>query len=115
MGRKPCRRETCQPSNKERKGIVCPIAQLVEHGSIDPKPVVRARFESHPRALTVYSRLGWPAAGGSGRAEGQLTSVSRGGPCPAMGYVKLSLLNSADYPEFPDRTVGVRTCATSYA
>ena len=32
-----------------------------------------------------------------------------------MGYVKLSLLNYADYPEFPDRTVGVRTCATSYA
>ena len=31
------------------------------------------------------------------------------------GHVKLSLLNYAVYPEFPDRTVEVRTCATSYA
>ena len=53
--------------------MYAPVAQLVEPWSIEPKPVVRARFESHPRALTVYSRLGWPAAGGIGRTEGRLT------------------------------------------
>ena len=30
-------------------------------------------------------------------------------------HVKLSLLNSFDYPEYPDRKVGTRACATSSA
>ena len=35
-------------------------------------------------ALAICSWLGLPAVGGSGRAKGKLTSVERGGPCPAM-------------------------------
>ena len=31
------------------------------------------------------------------------------------GHVKLSILNSPNSPEFPDRTVGARACATSTA
>ena len=45
-----------------------------------------------------------------GRASGrsQLKSVS-GTDCVRLyGHVKLSLLNSADYPEYPDRKVGAR-------
>ena len=34
--------------------------------------------------LAVCSWLGLPAVSGSGRAQGKLTSVERGGPCPAM-------------------------------
>ena len=40
------------------------------------------------------------------------------GPRSAMratGHVKLSLLNSADYPEYPDRKVAARACVTSSA
>ena len=32
-----------------------------------------------------------------------------------VGTLKLSLLNSADYQEYPDRKVGTRACATSSA
>ena len=35
-------------------------------------------------ALAVCSWLGLPAVGGSGGTQGKLTSVERGGPCPAM-------------------------------
>ena len=35
-------------------------------------------------AFAVCSWLGLPAVGGSGRAQGKLTSVERGGPCPAI-------------------------------
>ena len=35
-------------------------------------------------ALAVCSLLGLLAVCGSGRAQGKLTSVERGGPCPAM-------------------------------
>ena len=53
---------------------------------------------------------------GQGHEVTQVGSNGRtDGPCPAMGHVKLSLLNSADYPEYPDRKVGARTCATSFA
>ena len=46
-------------------------------------PVVRARFEPLRRSLFAPD-WGLPAVGGSGRAQGKLTSVERGGPCPAM-------------------------------
>ena len=72
-------------------------------------------FEPQLELSYICSRLGWPAAGGSGRTEGQLTSVSGEDRVRLCGHVKLSLLNPAEYPEFPDRTVGVRTCATSFA
>ena len=52
----------------------CWIAELT--GSESP---VRAAS-----ALATCSWLGLPAVGGSGRAKGKLTSVERGGPCPAM-------------------------------
>ena len=35
-------------------------------------------------ALAVCSWLGLSTVGGNGRAQGKLTSVERGGPCPAM-------------------------------
>ena len=35
-------------------------------------------------ALAICPWLGLPAVGGSGRAQGKLTSVERGGSCPAM-------------------------------
>ena len=45
--------------------------------------------------------------------------LTEGLRCPwkwgLCGHVKLSLLNSAAYPEYPDRKVGVRACATSSA
>ena len=50
---------------------------------------------------------------GSGRS--QLKSVSGAGRVRLCGHVKLSLLNSADYQEYPDRKVGARACATSSA
>ena len=39
--------------------------------------------------------------------------MSRADRARLCGHVKLSLLNSADYPEYPDRKVGARACATS--
>ena len=45
---------------------------------------------------------GWPAVSGSDRITGQMKSVS-------------STLNFAVFPEFPDRAVEVKTCATSLA
>ena len=56
------------------KVIMCWIAELT--GSESP---VRAAS-----ALAICSWLGLPAVGGSGRAKGKLTSVERGGPCPAL-------------------------------
>ena len=50
---------------------------------------------------------------GSGRSL-QLKSVSRTDRVRLCGHVKLSFLNS-DYPEYPDRKVGVRACATNSA
>ena len=44
---------------------------------------------------------GW----GSGPINGQVTSVSGAARVRLCGYVKRSSLNSADYLEFPDRTV----------
>ena len=43
---------------------------------------------------------------GSGRIDGQVRSVSGAGRVRLRGHVKRSTLNSADYLEFPDRTVG---------
>ena len=39
----------------------------------------------------------------------------RGGPCPALMGTLNVRLNSAVHPEFPDRAVEARTCATSLA
>ena len=52
---------------------------------------------------------------GRGSGRSQLKSVSGTDRVRLCGHVKLSLLNSADYPEYPDRKVGVRACATSSA
>ena len=49
----------------------------------------------------------------SGRS--QFKSLSGADRVRLCGQVKLPLLNSADYPEYPDRKVGVRACATSSA
>ena len=50
------------------------------------------------------------------RQRPQPVEVSeRGGRVRLCGHVKLSLLNSADYQEYPDRKVGARACATSSA
>ena len=49
--------------------------------------VVVADSESSVRvasALTICSRLGWPAVGGSGRFLRSGDVCERGGPCPAM-------------------------------
>ena len=64
-----------------------------------------------------YLLLTDPVVGGSGRAQGKITSVQRGGPCPAtnVGFVKLFVSNYAGYlpgawkrcVEFPNRTVEV--------
>ena len=78
----------------------CWIAELT--GSESP---VRAAL-----ALAICSWLVLPAVGGSGHAKGKLTSVERGGPCPAVGTC-----GHVGYLEFPDRTVEPRTSATSSA
>ena len=52
---------------------------------------------------------------GRGSGRSQLKSVSGTDRVRLCGHVKLSLINSADYPEYPDRKVGVRACATSSA
>ena len=66
---------------------------------------------------SIYETPDWDGpVGGSNR--GQLKSVEWDGPCPALmgsGHVKLSILNSPNNPELPDRTVGARASATSNA
>ena len=52
---------------------------------------------------------------GRGSGRSQLKSVSGTDRVRLCGHVKLSPLNSADYPEYPDRKVGLRACATSSA
>ena len=49
--------------------ISAPVAQLVERWHYDPTG-------SENPTVAICSRLRWPAAGGSGRTEGELTSVS---------------------------------------
>ena len=53
----------------------------------DPVVAARVRVAS---ALAICSRLGWPAAGGSGRTKGQYTSVSGADRVQSWGHVKLS-------------------------
>ena len=52
---------------------------------------------------------------GRGSGCSQLKSVSGADRVRLCGHVKLSLLNSADYQEYPDRKVWARACATSSA
>ena len=52
---------------------------------------------------------------GRGSGRGELKPVSGADRVRLCGHVKLSLLNSADNPEYPDRKVGARACATSSA
>ena len=52
---------------------------------------------------------------GRGSGRSQLKSVSGADRARLCGHVKLLLLNSADYQEYPDRKVGARACATSSA
>ena len=47
---------------------------------------------------------------GRGSGRSQLKSASGTDRVRLCGHVKLSLLNSVDYPEYPDRKVGVRAC-----
>ena len=57
------------------------------------------------RVQRLVSRV-WPAIGNSGFSR--LDDVSRAERVASgCGYVKISPQNSADYPEFPDRTKGV--------
>ena len=89
-----------------------PIAQSGEHWIAEltgsESPVWAAS------ALAVCSWLGLPAIGGSGLKASW--RQSRGaGRVRLCGHVKLSSLNPAGYLEFTDRTVEVRTCATSSA
>ena len=66
---------------QDRRCFPAPVAQLGEcwiaelTGSECP---VRAAS-----TIAICSWLGLPAVGGSGRGKGKLTSVERGGPCPA--------------------------------
>ena len=87
------------------------------------------RSVSNPGSLNISSRLckepgfetlrrsslltGMVCGRGSGHS--QFKSVSGTDRARLCGHVKLSLLNSAAYPEYPDRKVGVRACATSSA
>ena len=52
---------------------------------------------------------------GRGSGRNQLKSVSGADRARLCGYVKLSLLNSADYQEYPDRKVGASACTTLQA
>ena len=52
---------------------------------------------------------------GRGSGRSQLKSVSETDRAWLCGHAKVSLLNSADYQEYPDRKVGTRTCARSSA
>ena len=77
-------------------------------------PVVRARFEPLRRSLFApdWDCLRSVAAAALKESWRQLSEADRVRLC---GHVKLSSLNPAGYLEFPDRTVEVRTCATSSA
>ena len=89
--------------------FVRPVAQLVEHRTPNLLPV-RARVRD-ASALDIY--LEPPDGDGWGSGCSQLKSVSGADRVRLCGRVKLSLLNSADYQEYPDREVGA--CATSSA
>ena len=105
-----------------------PCSSVGEHGTpdrIEPtgtqSPV---RAASHARYL-ILAGIACDQWQRSRYITGQRKSdVSEGGgPCPALGhvkprllyYVKRSTINSAVDPEFSDRVVEVRTCATSTA
>ena len=93
--------------------LVRPVAQLVEHRTPNLLPV-RARVRD---ASALDKHIEPPDGDGlrSGSGRSQLKSVSGADRVRLCGHVKISLLNSADYQEYPDRKVGARACATSSA
>ena len=71
--------------------------------------MIICKLDIHMKLLTGMARL-------VGATAASL-SVEWDGPCPAlMGtLIKLSILNPPNNPEFPNRTVGARACATNTA
>ena len=90
--------------NSERSSILKAVFKIDD-------TMIYPKYETMWHSISMSLLAGMVCGRGSGHSH--LKSVSGAGRVRLCGHVNLSLLNSADYPDFPYRKVGARTCTTS--